>query len=47
MKPAWQDPLGVVIMAELGRGGMNGAVVAIEQARGRLTAAIQAATPAP
>lgn len=37
----------VVIMAELGRGGMNGAVVAIEQARGRLTAAIQAATPAP
>lgn len=36
----------VVIMAELGRGGMNGAVVAIEQARGRLTAAIQAASPA-
>ena len=35
----------VVIMAELGRGGMNSAVVAIEQARGRLTAAIDAATP--
>lgn len=35
----------VVIMAELGRGGMNSAVVAIEQARGRLTAAIDAAAP--
>jgi hypothetical protein len=33
----------VVIMAELGRGGMNSAVVAIEQARGRLIAAIDAA----
>jgi hypothetical protein len=33
----------VVIMAEIGRGGMNGAVIAIEQARGRLTAAIEAA----
>ncbi|MEX1168672.1 MAG: hypothetical protein WEE50_00875 [Chloroflexota bacterium] len=33
----------VVIMAEIGRGGMNGAVVAIEQARGRLTSAIEAA----
>ncbi len=33
----------VVIMAEIGRGGMNGAVIAIEQARGRLSAAIQAA----
>jgi hypothetical protein len=33
----------VVIMAEIGRGGMNGAVVAIEQARGRLTFAIEAA----
>ena len=32
----------VVIMAEIGRGGMNGAVIAIEQARGRLTAAIEA-----
>lgn len=32
----------VVIMAEIGRGGMNGAVIAIEQARGRLTAAIDA-----
>ena len=32
----------VVIMAEIGRGGMNGAVIAIEQARGRLTAAIGA-----
>ena len=33
----------VVIMAEIGRGGMNGAVVAIEHARGRLTSAIEAA----
>jgi hypothetical protein len=33
----------VVIMAEIGRGGMNGAVIAIEQARGRLTSAIDAA----
>jgi hypothetical protein len=32
----------VVIMAEIGRGGMNGAVIAIEEARGRLTAAIDA-----
>jgi hypothetical protein len=30
-------------MAEIGRGGMNGAVIAIEQARGRLAAAIEAA----
>ena len=35
----------VVIMAEIGRGGMNGAVIAIEEARGRLTAAIEAAPP--
>ena len=33
----------VVIMAEIGRGGMNGAVIAIEETRGRLTAAIDAA----
>lgn len=33
----------VVIMAEIGRGGMNGAVIAIEEARGRLTAALAAA----
>lgn len=33
----------VVIMAEIGRGGMNGAVIAIEEARGRLTSAIAAA----
>jgi len=33
----------VVIMAEIGRGGMTGAVIAIEQARGRLTSAIEAA----
>ncbi len=33
----------VVIMAEIGRGGMNGAVIAIEQARGRLSAVIEAA----
>lgn len=33
----------VVIMAEIGRGGMNGAVIAIEEARGRLTAALATA----
>lgn len=33
----------VVIMAEIGRGGMNGAVIAIEEARGTLTSAIEAA----
>jgi hypothetical protein len=26
----------VLIMADIGRGGMNGAVIAIEEARGRL-----------
>ena len=36
----------VVIMAEIGRGGMNGAVIAIEQARGRLTEAIATASSA-
>lgn len=34
----------VVIMAEIGRGGMTGAVIAIEEARGRLIAAIEAAS---
>jgi hypothetical protein len=34
----------VVIMAEIGRGGMNGAVIAIEEARGRLASAIEAAS---
>jgi hypothetical protein len=33
----------VVIMAEIGRGGMTGAVIAIEEARGRVTSAIAAA----
>jgi hypothetical protein len=33
----------VVIMAEISRGGMNGAVIAIEETRGRLTAALAAA----
>ncbi len=37
----------VLIMAEIGRGGMNGAVVAIEQARGELTAALAEPTPSP
>lgn len=39
----------VIIMAEIGRGGMNGAVIAIEEARGRLSAALEdaAASPAP
>ena len=30
----------VIIMAEIGRGGMNGTVIAIEDARGRLRAAL-------
>ena len=37
----------VLIMAEIGRGGMNGAVVAIEQARGRLTEALTEPTASP
>jgi predicted pyridoxine 5'-phosphate oxidase superfamily flavin-nucleotide-binding protein len=39
----------VVIMAEIGRGGMNGAVIAIEQARGELAdlLAESEASPAP
>ena len=36
-------------MAEIGRGGMNGAVIAIEQARGQLADALaeSSASPAP
>lgn len=34
----------VVIMAEISRGGMSGAVIAIEETRGRLTAALDAAS---
>ncbi|MGZ8438409.1 MAG: hypothetical protein ACXWXR_07695 [Candidatus Limnocylindrales bacterium] len=42
------DPRGlVVIMAEIGRGGMNGAVIAIEEARGKLIDAIAASNPPP
>jgi hypothetical protein len=37
----------VVIMAEIGRGGMNGAVIAIEEARGKLLSAIAASGPRP
>jgi hypothetical protein len=37
----------VLIMAEIGRGGMNGAVVAIEQARARLTEALTEPAPSP
>ena len=39
----------VVIMADIGRGGMNGAVIAIEQARGEMADALaeSAASPAP
>jgi hypothetical protein len=39
----------VLIMAEIGRGGMNGAVIEIEQARGRLAEALAepAASPEP
>jgi hypothetical protein len=33
----------IVIMSEIGRGGMNGAVIAIEEARGKLLSAIDAA----
>jgi hypothetical protein len=36
----------VIIMADIGRGGMTGAVIAIEDARAKLSAAIDAATPA-
>lgn len=35
----------VVIVADIGRGGLNQAVIAIEQARGRLNLALQALTP--
>jgi len=42
------DPRGlVIIMAEIGRGGMTGAVIAIEDARAKLSDAIDAATPSP
>jgi hypothetical protein len=37
----------VIIMAEIGRGGMNGAVIAIEEARGKLGDALDADTAAP
>ena len=36
----------VIIMAEIGRGGVNQAVLAVEEARGRLSAALDAATEA-
>jgi hypothetical protein len=35
----------VVIMAEIGRGGLNGAVITIEEARGRLANALEVTTP--
>lgn len=37
----------IIIMAEIGRGGMNGAVITIEEARAKLTDAIDAGTPTP
>jgi hypothetical protein len=37
----------VVIMADIGRGGMNGAVIAIEQARAKLTDALETGTAVP
>jgi hypothetical protein len=37
----------VVIMAEIGRGGMNGAVIAIEEARAKLADAIDSESPTP
>jgi hypothetical protein len=36
----------VVIMSEIGRGGMNGAVIAIEETRGKLASAVDALAPA-
>ena len=35
----------IIIMSEIGRGGMNGAVIAIEEARAKLTDAIDAGRP--
>ena len=37
----------VVIMAEIGRGGLNGAVITIEEARGRLADAVEVQVSAP
>ena len=37
----------VIIMAEIGRGGMNGAVIAIEEARAKLADALDAGTAQP
>lgn len=37
----------VVIMAEIGRGGMNGAVIAIEEARAKLTDALESGKAVP
>ena len=37
----------IIIMSEIGRGGMNGAVIAIEEARAKLTAALDAGTASP
>jgi hypothetical protein len=37
----------VIIMADIGRGGMNGAVIAIEEARAKLTDAIESGTVSP
>jgi hypothetical protein len=34
-------------MADIGRGGMNGAVIAIEEARAKLTDAIESGTASP
>ena len=37
----------ILIMNEIGRGGMNGAVIAIEETRGRLAEALAEPTPSP
>jgi hypothetical protein len=37
----------VIIMSEIGRGGMNGAVIAIEEARAKLADAIDSESPTP
>jgi hypothetical protein len=34
-------------MADIGRGGMNGAVIAIEEARAKLADAIESGAPTP
>jgi hypothetical protein len=37
----------VIIMADIGRSGMNGAIIDIEEARAKLSDAVDAASPTP